>query len=235
MKKKTRVRMTVSLVVISAVLLAVVPTVATSSVQSSSAQASSVQPSAVQPSESNEIADPVQGATLWANHCGRCHNHRNPGEFTEDEWRPVLAHMRVRSGLTGPETKDILAYMQQSRWAKSKQSQSTKVPPVTKAAENKLAKAIADADADNGKEIFSKTCFACHGMDGKGMLPGMPDLTGVDSPLLKPDGVLMESLTNGVQREGSALAMPPKGGNPNLSKEDLYDVLRYMMNEFKPK
>lgn len=61
--------------------------------------------------------DPLQfarGAKTWADNCGRCHNMRNPRELRDDQWRAAMAHMRVRAGLTGEETRDVLAFLQGS-------------------------------------------------------------------------------------------------------------------------
>jgi len=62
-------------------------------------------------------SDPMQfarGAQTWANNCARCHNMRNPKELRDDQWRGVVAHMRVRGGLTGGEARDVLAFLQGS-------------------------------------------------------------------------------------------------------------------------
>jgi len=62
-------------------------------------------------------ADPLQfarGAKAWADNCARCHNMRNPKELRDDQWRAAMAHMRVRAGLTGQETRDVLAFLQGS-------------------------------------------------------------------------------------------------------------------------
>jgi mono/diheme cytochrome c family protein len=61
--------------------------------------------------------DPAQfarGAQVWANTCSRCHNMRNARELRDDQWRAAMAHMRVRAGLTGQETRDVLLFLQQS-------------------------------------------------------------------------------------------------------------------------
>lgn len=55
-----------------------------------------------------------RGAQAWVNNCSRCHNIREPGEFRDDLWRPIVYHMRVRAGLTGQETRDILTFLQAS-------------------------------------------------------------------------------------------------------------------------
>jgi len=58
--------------------------------------------------------DFVRGAQLWAKTCARCHNYRNPKEYRDELWKPVLYHMRVRAGLTGQEMRDILEFLQKS-------------------------------------------------------------------------------------------------------------------------
>ena len=55
-----------------------------------------------------------RGAKAWAENCSRCHNTRAPSEFNDASWRPIVYHMRVRAGLTGQETRDILKFLQAS-------------------------------------------------------------------------------------------------------------------------
>lgn len=62
-------------------------------------------------------ADPMQfvrGAQTWGDNCARCHNMRDPKELRDDQWRAVVAHMRVRGNLTGAEARDVLAFLQGS-------------------------------------------------------------------------------------------------------------------------
>ena len=71
--------------------------------------------------------------------------------------------------------------------------------------------AFADGDAvAAGKAVYSQTCFACHGANGKGVIPGVADLTDAKG----------------------ALAMPPLGGNPALTEADVKAVLAYLRAEF---
>ncbi|WP_323002684.1 hypothetical protein [Denitromonas sp.] len=59
-------------------------------------------------------ADFVQGAKLWAANCGRCHNIRDPKDLRDDYWYSSAYHMRVRAGLTGQDTRDIIKFLQES-------------------------------------------------------------------------------------------------------------------------
>ncbi|NOX09142.1 MAG: cytochrome c [Gammaproteobacteria bacterium] len=61
-----------------------------------------------------EKGDFIAGAKAWADNCTRCHNLRDPKELRDDQWLTTMFHMRVRGGLTGQETRDILTFLQQS-------------------------------------------------------------------------------------------------------------------------
>ena len=56
----------------------------------------------------------ARGARAWAEQCARCHNMRDPRELRDDQWRAVVTHMRVRTGLTGEQARDILRFLQES-------------------------------------------------------------------------------------------------------------------------
>ena len=56
----------------------------------------------------------ARGAQAWADNCARCHNMRDPRELRDDQWRAVVTHMRIRAGLTGDQTRDILRFLQES-------------------------------------------------------------------------------------------------------------------------
>ena len=61
-----------------------------------------------------EKGDFITGAKAWAENCNRCHNLRDPKELSDDQWITAMFHMRLRGGLTGQETRDILTFLQQS-------------------------------------------------------------------------------------------------------------------------
>jgi len=92
---------------------------------------------------------------------------------------------------------------------------------------------IAASDPGRGAAVFNGTCIACHGSDGSGSLPGVPDMTGRTGLLSQDDAVLLKRMAEGFQSPGSPMAMPPRGGNPALTDADLRSVLNYMRKEFK--
>ena len=60
-------------------------------------------------------ADAVNGASVWADTCMRCHNLRAPGDLSQRAWVYSINHMRIRAGLTGQETRDVLEFILSSR------------------------------------------------------------------------------------------------------------------------
>jgi len=83
------------------------------------------------------------------------------------------------------------------------------------------------AGAADGKALYETTCIACHGPKAQGAIPGVPDLAKGDH-LAKPDAELVANILNGFQSKGSPMAMPPKGGNPNLTAADAQAIVTYM-------
>ncbi|HEY5734730.1 MAG TPA: c-type cytochrome [Gammaproteobacteria bacterium] len=77
-----------------------------------------------------------------------------------------------------------------------------------------------------GGDIYLQSCMVCHGDDGTGAMPGVSDLTENITWSKMPENELLEKLNKGIQ--GETVAMPPKGGNLDLTDSDLRAVLNYM-------
>jgi len=99
-------------------------------------------------------------------------------------------------------------------------------------AEDPPVSADGGADAAAGEDVYSQTCVACHGVNGKGAIPGVADLTDENGSLGKSDAELIMNITEGFQNPGSFMAMPPKGGNPGLTEADIKAVLAYLRTTF---
>lgn len=85
---------------------------------------------------------------------------------------------------------------------------------------------------DHGKIIFQQTCSACHGADGHGAIPGTPDFTKKGGVLSKPHSALAAHIENGFSSPDTPMSMPPRGGNPGLSDQDIKDVHAYLHQAF---
>lgn len=87
-------------------------------------------------------------------------------------------------------------------------------------------------DTQLGKAIYSQTCIACHGANGKGTLPGVSNFKSADGPLAKSDAELAKSINEGLATPGAALSMPARGGNPSLSDDEIQSLIAYLRDEF---
>lgn len=164
------------------------------------------------------------GAKVWSEMCGRCHNVRDPMDLRDDEWEATVTHMRVRVPLTGQEARDILTFLQASN-GDTRAATATPMAAVTQISG-------AAGTGLSGEQVYGGSCIACHGANGKGAIPGTPDFTSASGPMSKSDAELIQSITLGRQTPGSALSMPPMGGNPNLSDTEISRVLQHLRVTF---
>jgi cytochrome c5 len=86
--------------------------------------------------------------------------------------------------------------------------------------------------AHAGQLIYNTTCVACHGEDGKGAIPGIPDLGEMDGVMTQSDTILLDHILNGFESRGSLMAMPARGANIDLTIADLQNVLDYLHQNF---
>jgi len=170
-------------------------------------------PGLVNAADDSKAGDMSRGAQQWANNCSRCHNMRDPKEFRDDEWKPIILHMRIRAGLTGQQSRDILSFLQSSNYI----------------AVNTSPGSDTSSAGLSGVQIYKQTCVACHGADGSGAIPGVPDF---GERLSKSDDTLLQHIIEGFQSPGSPMAMPARGGNPNYTDQDLREALSYIRNNF---
>ena len=89
-----------------------------------------------------------------------------------------------------------------------------------------------EGDAVAGETLFQSTCSACHGPDGKGLPNLGKDFTGSEFVKGQSDDELVAFIKVGRPVSDPAnttnVDMPPKGGNPALSDQDLIDVVAYI-------
>lgn len=84
----------------------------------------------------------------------------------------------------------------------------------------------------DGKTLFGQTCSACHGMDAKGLPKLGKDLTTSTFISEKTDDDLLKFVEVGRQPTDplntTGVAMPPKGGNPALTDQQIMDIIAYL-------
>jgi disulfide bond formation protein DsbB len=106
------------------------------------------------------------------------------------------------------------------------------------AAEKAAALTAAGGDAElaeilaSGKKLFAGTCIACHGADGVGIKGNGKTLQHNDFIKSLKDDDLLAFVKSGRApsdpKNTTGIQMPPKGGNPALSDDDLLDIIAYL-------
>ena len=95
------------------------------------------------------------------------------------------------------------------------------------------APVVADnAAATEGHELFKMTCAVCHGQNGEGMLALGKDLNANEFVKTSSDGDLVAFMIEGRPAthpdNTRGIDMPPKGGNPALTTEELAKIATYV-------
>jgi len=90
----------------------------------------------------------------------------------------------------------------------------------------------AQGDPVKGEQLFKGTCAACHGPDARG-LPGLgKNLRTSEFVHSLSDAELVAFVEKGRDTSDpmntTGIAMPPRGGNPKFSEQDLYDIVAYL-------
>ncbi len=144
-----------------------------------------------------------------------------------------------REDLTDDDLSDLLVYV---RALQDPRRMPANLPPpvAPKASEADAADALAAAGGDeelaayiaSGARIYSMSCIACHGASGKGMPGNGKPLAGSamldtmdDEELLQ---FIMRGRDSGDPANTTGIIMPPKGGNPALSEDDILDIISYL-------
>lgn len=104
--------------------------------------------------------------------------------------------------------------------------------------EKSKALALAGGDAElagyiaSGMTLYAKTCIACHGPQGTGIKGNGKALARNEFIKGLDDDSLLAFVKKGRDpsdpRNTTGVGMPPKGGNPALSDDDLLDIISYL-------
>lgn len=90
------------------------------------------------------------------------------------------------------------------------------------------AEVATEVDYGNGKETYESLCIACH-MAGVTGAPKFDEKERWQTIADQGFDVLADHAINGFT--GEMGVMPPKGGNPNLSDEDIKNAIKYMLTQ----
>lgn len=89
-----------------------------------------------------------------------------------------------------------------------------------------------EGDAVAGESLFQGTCSACHGPDAKGLPNLGKDLTTSEFAIGLTDQELLDFVKVGRPVSDplntTNVDMPPKGGNPALSDQDILNIIAYL-------
>jgi cytochrome c5 len=105
------------------------------------------------------------------------------------------------------------------------------LPGEEHAAEAPTVETVADvapvATTLSGPQVYNAACLACHG-SGIGGAPVLGDADAWAPRIAQGDDVLKGHAINGFTNVGF---MPPKGGRVDLSDQEIYDAVDYMVSE----
>ena len=94
------------------------------------------------------------------------------------------------------------------------------------------AEGTLDGDPEAGKTQFDMVCIACHGAGGVGVEGLGKPFTTSEFLLTVSDQELLEFVKTGRPvghpDNTTGVDMPPKGGNPALTDEQLTDIIAYI-------
>lgn len=83
-----------------------------------------------------------------------------------------------------------------------------------------------------GKNAYLSTCIACHGPDAKGVPNLGKDLTASEFVKSKTNAEMIAFIQTGRPATDplntTGVDMPPRGGNPALSDDDLLNIVAYL-------
>ena len=86
-----------------------------------------------------------------------------------------------------------------------------------------------------GQQLYSQACAACHGVDAQGVLNLGNQLAGSDYIATHTDLELLEMVRQGRDLSNpentTGLVMPPSGGRPDLSDEDMLSIIAFIRSK----
>lgn len=92
--------------------------------------------------------------------------------------------------------------------------------------------ALQKGDPAKGKDLYVQSCSACHGPDATGVKGLGKDMTTSEFVKTRTDEQLLEYTLKGRTPDDplntTGVAMPPKGGNPALTDQQIMDIIAHI-------
>ncbi|MFP4609772.1 MAG: c-type cytochrome [Thiohalophilus sp.] len=101
-----------------------------------------------------------------------------------------------------------------------------RIEPIGKVntAEVKQEEDAGASDGADGKSVYDSACMSCHGTGAAGA-PKLGDKGAWEDRIAKGEETLLDHAINGFK------GMPPRGGNADLSDEEVKAAMEYMVAE----
>ena len=104
--------------------------------------------------------------------------------------------------------------------------------PTEAPADDDGEQAVAAGDPENGQQLYTQSCSSCHGPDATGIENLGRDLTNNEFIQNNSDEELLafvkEGRPAGDPNNTTGVDMPPKGGNPAITDEQILDIIAYL-------
>ena len=95
-----------------------------------------------------------------------------------------------------------------------------------------VSASLAPAEVERGQKLYQQTCAMCHGFRGEGVQRLGKPIVGSEFVRVRSDEELVTFLVEGRAADHpdntQGIPMPPRGGNPGLTDEDLRLIVVYM-------
>ncbi len=142
--------------------------------------------------------------------------------LSEQELKNAIGYMVSQSGLKDPFGGGAKSASAGSQGAQQAAAGEQGQKPAAAGGQS----ASAGGDLAEGKQVYSQTCFACHGTGAAGA-PKIGDQSAWAPRVAKGKPTLYQHALNGFN------AMPPHGGNPGLSESQVKAAVDYLVSQAK--
>lgn len=109
--------------------------------------------------------------------------------------------------------------------------EKAEAPSAAPAAQQEVAAALV-GDAAHGKDVYGILCIACHGPEAQGVQGLGKNLVTSEFIGQQTDAQMVEFIKKGREAgdplNTTGIAMPPKGGNPALSDQEIADIVAFL-------